>query len=90
MNYFGSYFIYFIYLALLTTWLNLKPSYLAQLCSCTGATHREEITKLWTILKLKFLHIFCTYWPGHICFVVLRDELTFLINAVKTFQAITV
>ena len=30
-------------MALLSTWLNLEPSYLAQLCIYTGATLREEI-----------------------------------------------
>ena len=35
----GSHFSLFLYLALLTTWLNLEPSYLAQLCPYTGTTH---------------------------------------------------
>ena len=64
----GGHFSKFLYLALLSTWLNLEPSYLAQLCTCTGATHREEIThlsviflKLWIFLKIHILH-FLTHW----------------------------
>ena len=30
------------FVALLSTWLKLEPSYLAQLCIYTGATHREN------------------------------------------------
>ena len=33
-------------MALLSTWLNLEPSYLAQLCTYTGVTYREEILHL--------------------------------------------
>ena len=43
------YFSHFIYLALLTTYISLEPSYMVQLCTCTGATHREEIIELCTI-----------------------------------------
>ena len=39
----GSHFSEFLYLALLITWLNLEPLYLAELYIYTGATHREEI-----------------------------------------------
>ena len=56
MTYFlnGSHFSKFLYVALLSTWLNLEPSYLAQLCIYTGATHREKIMHLSTIfLKLQ-------------------------------------
>ena len=48
----GSHFSKFPYVALLSTWLNLEPSYLAQLCINTGATHREEIIYL-SIIFLK-------------------------------------
>ena len=48
----GGHFSKFLYLALLSTWLNLEPSYLAQLCTYTGATHREEIIHL-SIIFLK-------------------------------------
>ena len=49
----GSHFSKFLYVALLSTWLNLEPSYLAQLCIDTGVTHREESMYLSTIfLKL--------------------------------------
>ena len=43
-------------MALLSTWAQLEPSYLAQLCIYTGAIHREEIMHL-SILFLK-LRIF--------------------------------
>ena len=33
----------FFYVALLSTWLNLEPSYLAQLCTYTGGTCKGEI-----------------------------------------------
>ena len=48
----GGHFSKFLYLGLLSTWLNLEPSYLAQLCTYTGATHREEIIHL-SIIFLK-------------------------------------
>ena len=48
----GSLFSKFLYVALLSTWLNLEPSYLAQLCIYTGATYREEIMHL-SIIFLK-------------------------------------
>ena len=48
----GSHFTKFFYVALLSMWLNLEPSYLAQLCTYTGATHREEIMNL-SIIFLK-------------------------------------
>ena len=61
----GGHFSKFLYLALLSTWLNLEPSYLAQLCTYTGATHKEEIIhlsiiflKLWIFKKFTF----CTFW----------------------------
>ena len=61
----GGHFSKFLYLALLSTWLNLEPSYLAQLCTYTGATHREEIIhlsiiflKLWIFKKFTFY----TFW----------------------------
>ena len=53
------------FVALLTTWLSLELSYLAQLCIYTGATHTQVIMQLWTIfLKLELfknvhiLHLF--------------------------------
>ena len=46
-------------MALLSTWLNLEPSYLAQLCTYTGGTHREEIMHLSLILSK--LQIFKKY-----------------------------
>ena len=50
----GSHFSKFLYVALLSTWLNLEPSYLAQLCIYTGATYREEIMHVSIIfLKLR-------------------------------------
>ena len=59
----GGHFSKFLYLALLSTWLNLEPSYLAQLCTYTGATHREEnihlsiiFLKLWILKKIHILH----------------------------------
>ena len=39
----GNHFNLFLYVAVLTTWLNLDPSYLAQLCTYTEATYIEEI-----------------------------------------------
>ena len=48
----GSHFTKFLYMALLSTWLNLQPSYLPQLCIYIGATHREEIMHL-SIVFLK-------------------------------------
>ena len=42
----GSHFSKFIYVAFLSTWLNLEPSYLAWLCINTVATHREEVMHL--------------------------------------------
>ena len=59
-------------MALLSTWLNLEPSYLTQLCIYTGATYREEIMhlsiiflKLWIFLKIHILHFLShlTYMP---------------------------
>ena len=41
-----SHFSKFLYVALLSTWLNLEPSYLAQLCIYAGATYRVEIIHL--------------------------------------------
>ena len=61
----GGHFSKFFYLALLSTWLNLEPSYLAQLCTYTGATHREEIIHLSIIfLSYEFLKkfTFYTFW----------------------------
>ena len=50
----GSHFSKFLYLALLSTRLNLEPSYLVQLCTYTRAIHREEIIHLSIIfLKLR-------------------------------------
>ena len=64
----GGHFSKFLYLVLLSTWLNLDPSYLAQLRTYTGATHREEIIhlsiiflKLWIFKKIHILH-FLTHW----------------------------
>ena len=49
--------------ALLSTWLSLKPLYLAQLCIYTGATHKKKIMhlqiiflKLWIFKKNYILH----------------------------------
>ena len=48
-----SHFRKFLYVALLSTWLNLEPSYLAQLCTYTWATCKGEIMPLLIIfLKL--------------------------------------
>ena len=48
-----SHFRSFLYLGLLTKWLHIEPSYLVQVCICSGATHAEGIMQLWTIfLKL--------------------------------------
>ena len=51
---------------LLSTWLNLEPSYLAQLCTYTGATHGEETMHLSIIfLKLWIFEkkiTFCTFF----------------------------
>ena len=62
----GGHFSKFLYLALLSTWLNLEPSYLTQLCTYTGASHREEIIHLSIIfLKLwifKKIFTFYTFW----------------------------
>ena len=59
----GSHFSRFIYVVPLSTWFNLKPLYLAQLCICTGASHKEEIKhlliiflKLWIWKKSHILH----------------------------------
>ena len=50
----GSHFSKFLYMALLSMWLNLEHSYLAQLCTYTGGTHRVEIMHLSIIfLKLR-------------------------------------
>ena len=38
----GSHFSQFLFVALLTTWLNIESSYLAQLCIYTGATHTHR------------------------------------------------
>ena len=63
-----SHFSEFLYVALLTTWLNLEPLYLAELCTYTGATHRKEIIhlsiiflKLWIFEKIYILH-FLAHW----------------------------
>ena len=48
----GSHFSKFFYVVLQSMWLNLEPSYLAQLCTYTGATYREEIMNL-SIIFLK-------------------------------------
>ena len=49
----GSHFSSFLYVVLLTTWLSLEPSYLAQLWTCTGALHSQRIMQLWTIFLKK-------------------------------------
>ena len=49
----GSHFGKFLYVALLSTWLNLEPSYLAQLCIYIGATYRGEIMHL-SVIFVKF------------------------------------
>ena len=68
----GSHFRKFLYVALLSTWLNIEPSYLAQLCINTGATHREEIMylliiylKLWIFKEIHILHFlaYLAYMP---------------------------
>ena len=51
-------------MALLTTWLDLQPSYLAQICTYTGATYTQEM-QLWTIF-LKLL----IFWKNHISHLV--------------------
>ena len=38
----GSHFSSILHVALLTAWFNLEPSYLAQLCTCTGAIHTKK------------------------------------------------
>ena len=62
----GSNFSKFLYVALLSIWLSLEPSCLAQLCTYTWATHREEIVCLSIIfLKLQFFlkkFTFYTFW----------------------------
>ena len=61
----GSRFSKFLYVALQSMWLNLEPSYLAQLCTYTGATYREEIMNLSIIfLKWRFFKkfTFYTFW----------------------------
>ena len=58
----GSHFSKFLYVALLSTWLNVQPLYLTQLCINSGATHRKEIMHLSIIfLKLNFTFTFCTF-----------------------------
>ena len=59
----GSHFSKFLYLALLSTWLSLESSYLPQLSTYTGATHRGWIVhlsiillKLWIFKKIHILH----------------------------------
>ena len=59
----GSHFSKFLYVALLYTWLNLEPSYMAQLCIYTGDTYRGEImhlsiifVKLWIFKIFHILH----------------------------------
>ena len=61
----GGYFSKYIYLAVLSTWLNLEPLYLAQLCTYTGATYGEEIIylliiflELWIFKNFHILHFF--------------------------------
>ena len=64
----GSHFSKFLYVALLSTWLNLEPLYLAQLCINTGATHRKEIMhlsiiflKLWIFKKNSHFALFSSF-----------------------------
>ena len=59
----GSHFGKFLYVALLSMWLNLELSFLAQLCTYTGATCREEIMNL-SIIFLK-LWIFKNFYILH-------------------------
>ena len=61
----SSHFIKFLYVAFLSTWLSLEPSYLAQWCIYTGATLREEIMllsivflKLWFFFKISHFQLF--------------------------------
>ena len=49
----GSHFSSFLYVALLTTWLSLEPSYSAQLWTCTGVLYSQKIMQLWTIFLKK-------------------------------------
>ena len=48
----GSHFSSILHVALLTTWFNLEPSYLAQLCICTGAIHTKNYAAVDNILKI--------------------------------------
>ena len=49
----GGHFSKFLYLALLSIWLNLEPSFSEKLCTYTGATHREKsYTSINNILKV--------------------------------------
>ena len=50
----GSHFSSFLYVAFLTTWFSLEPSYLAQLCTCTGAIH----TRNYAAVDFHILHLF--------------------------------
>ena len=68
----GSHFTNFFYVALLSTWLNLEPSILVQLCINTRAIYREEIMhlsiiflKLWFFKKNHILHFLAhlTFMP---------------------------
>ena len=60
----GGHFSKYIYLALLSTWLNLEPLYLAQLCIYTGATYGKEIIYL-SIIFLE-LRIFKKFYILHL------------------------
>ena len=57
------------FVALLSTWLNIESSYLAQLCTYTGATHSAKIMPLSIIfLKLQiFLKIHILHFLAHLC-----------------------
>ena len=67
----GSHLSKFLYVAPLSIWLNLEPSYLAQLCTYTGATHGEEIMQLSIIfLKLRiFRKIHILHFLAHLTFM---------------------
>ena len=66
----GSHFSYFLYVALLPTWLCLEPSYLAELCIYSGATHIKAI--LANILKImvsfKFSHFALFKFTCTVCY----------------------
>ena len=64
----GSHFSKFLYMALMSTWFSLEHSYLAQLCTCTGAIHCMNPLIIFLKLQMFSKNYILHFWLiGHTC-----------------------